>query len=93
MFVSIMLKGKMKKMKSTSSMEEFREEFSIPLLIRLQFVEEKYVNPIEGSPIEGELFLLKGYFEAGLRLPCPPLFRDLAHHLCLTPNQFCVDTI
>ena len=51
MFVSIMLKRKMKKMKSTSSVEEFREEFSIPLSIGLQFVEEKYVNPMRVVPL------------------------------------------
>lgn len=51
------------------------------------------MNLVESNPIKGELFLPKVYFEARLRLPCPPLFRDLAHYLCLTPNQFCVNAI
>ena len=43
--------------------------------------------------MEDELFLPKGYFEAGLRLPLSPLFRDLARHLQLAPSQFYVNII
>lgn len=61
-----------KKMKLSSSVEEFREEFDIPLSIGLRFVEEEDVDLAEGSRIEGELFLSKGYFEVGLSLALPP---------------------
>lgn len=75
-----MSKKKGKKMKSSSSIEEFRAEFNIPMSIGLRFLEENDVNLVESSPIEDELFLPKGYFEAGLRLPLPSLFKDLARH-------------
>ena len=90
---SSMSKRKGKKMKSSSSIEEFRAEFNIPMSIGLWFLEENDVTLDEDSPVEDELFLPKGYFEAGLRLTLPPLFRDLARHLQLAPNQFCVSTV
>lgn len=78
---SSMSKRKGKKMKSSSSIEEFRAEFNIPMSIGLWFLEENDVTLDEDSPVEDELLLPKGYFEAGLRLSLPPLFRDLTHHL------------
>nr|CAN69863.1 hypothetical protein VITISV_032437 [Vitis vinifera] len=88
-----MSKRKGKKMKSSSSIEEFWAEFNIPMSIGLGFLEEKDVNLVESSLVEDELFLPMGYFEAGLRLPLPLLFRDLARHLQLTLNQFYVNII
>lgn len=88
-----MSKRKGKKMKLSSSIEEFRAEFNIPLLIDLRFLENEDVNLIVGSVTKGELFLPKGYFKAGLRLSFPPQFRDIACHLHLAPNQFCINTI
>ena len=35
----------------------------------------------------------KGYFEAGLKLAFPLLFRDLTHHLQLATNEFYVNTV
>ena len=90
---STMSKRKGKKMKSSSSIEEFWAEFNIPMSIGLGFLEEKDVNLVESSLVEDELFLPMGYFEAGLRLPLPLLFRDLARHLQLTLNQFYVNII
>lgn len=48
-----------RKMKSSSSLEEFQAEYNIPLSIRLHFVEDGEVDLAKGSFIEGEIILPK----------------------------------
>lgn len=80
-------------MKSSSSLEEFQVEYNILLSIGLRFIQDGEVDLAKGSPIEREMILPKSCFEAGLRLPFPPLFRDEVSFLQLAPNQLCINTV
>ena len=82
-----------KGMNVSGSLEEFRAEFNIPLSLNLHFAEDGEVNFIMGSPDKGEMLLSKSYFEVGLKLPLPPLFKDIVNHLHLAPNQLCINMI
>ena len=52
----------------------------------LRFVEDGEVNLARDNPIDGEMVLPKSYFEVGLKLSLPLLFRDVVISLHLTPN-------
>lgn len=62
---------KVRRMKSSSSLEEFRVEYNIPIWVELRFAEDDEIDLAKGSPIEEEMILPKSYFEADLRLPLP----------------------
>ena len=82
---------KSKTMKISNSPEEFCTKYNIPSSIKLCFVEDSEVDLAIGSFDEGEMLLPKGYFEVGLRLPLPPLFREIVIYLELVPNQLCIN--
>ena len=82
---------KNKTMKISSSPEEFRAKYNIPSLIKLCFIEDSEVDLAIGSFDEREMLLPKGYFEVGLRLLLPPLFREIVIYLELVPNQLCIN--
>lgn len=63
-YFSATMSRKEKKMKVIGSLEEFTAKFNIPLSVGLRFVEDDEVDLAVGSPVLGELFLAKSYFEA-----------------------------